>query len=582
MTSELELQRADILRKALSSGENLPLHELEWLKQHTIEQSASSIDEMHPGVTMADRAILKNFSSSPQSGIAYLEKKYPGQFKYKTASNGEIQLRGHDESDYRYVDPPQMEFQDISDGVTDVLQGTGEGAAMASSLMTNVTNPAAAFAAKAAVGAGGEVVKQSIGSMFGIPDNSIVTDNGSLNKEAAFNAGASGLASATMPVIGKNIANAYNYTKGTIAPNLVSVLSGVDKDILKNIHYDAPARALMETPTKIRQAVGNFSSEVSDKINETSGKFGKAVDSATGDNVNLSSAKQKLLALLNGSSDEITDFQREQALTSGLDKPFMNIGTPTISDQLAGRGGDAIVSPARARQVRNSYYDDFITNDNASSGEKAVASKAYDYIKSAMSDSAIDKKSFAVASDKYHDWMTTINSNPKLKTFMKEEAYSNHKPEKMGELIQSSYKNDGFFGMPKRDTLDSAIDVMKEAGVVEPEKRFREITSARLFNNPSMKPISMASAGKGAGAGLSLGTALGFLTTGNYAGGLIGGGTGVGLGTLATSPWAILKSANAAKGTENLINKGVSKINPYILRATPKATYNLWDDREEE
>lgn len=131
-------------------------------------------EEMHPDVSWAQRAVVKNFAQSPETGAAYMNKE-----GFETEiRDGNIYVRKPGEKDFKALDPKGFDLQDITDVGYDTAAGIGTGAATAASGLAGAaaTAPAggvgalpAAMAGGAASGAGLEALRQKLGSYLGIP-----------------------------------------------------------------------------------------------------------------------------------------------------------------------------------------------------------------------------------------------------------------------------------------------------------------------------------------------------------------------------------------------------------------------------
>lgn len=142
-------------------------------------QGPKIIQEEHPDLSIGDRLIIKNLSTSPESAVGYLKKKYP-DMDVQVQPSGQIALRKPNEPDYRVLDPEGVTslgeaLKDIGDVGYDVVSGLGTGAATAAGGAAGaVTGPGAlltAGAAGAGTSAGFEGLRQGLGSLAGLEDN---------------------------------------------------------------------------------------------------------------------------------------------------------------------------------------------------------------------------------------------------------------------------------------------------------------------------------------------------------------------------------------------------------------------------
>lgn len=131
-------------------------------------------DQPHPDISWSQRAIVKNFAQSPETGAAYLNKEgFETEIK-----DGNIYVRKPGEKDFKALDPSGFDLQDITDMGYDVAAGVGTGVATAASGLAGAaaTAPAggvgaipAAMAGGAASNAGLEALRQKFGQYMGIP-----------------------------------------------------------------------------------------------------------------------------------------------------------------------------------------------------------------------------------------------------------------------------------------------------------------------------------------------------------------------------------------------------------------------------
>jgi hypothetical protein len=88
-------------------------------------QNVEISDSMHPKFGAWDRFVVKNFASSPDSGIRYMEKNYPDMQFLKTR-DGEIVGKYKEDPYYYRLDEKGASLMDATDLVADVGQGAAE------------------------------------------------------------------------------------------------------------------------------------------------------------------------------------------------------------------------------------------------------------------------------------------------------------------------------------------------------------------------------------------------------------------------------------------------------------------------
>jgi hypothetical protein len=136
--------------------------------------------EMHPDVSTGDRLLIKNLAQNPEVGVKYLQKKlkekYPDQEKPHSVriKQGEIQLKGPGEQEFRVVDPDTGFFskdmlRDAGDVLYDTVSGIGQGIGTAKAAL--LAGPGAlpvGMAASGVLGGAAEALKQKLGKQLGL------------------------------------------------------------------------------------------------------------------------------------------------------------------------------------------------------------------------------------------------------------------------------------------------------------------------------------------------------------------------------------------------------------------------------
>ena len=528
------------------------------LKEAEIERSAKTVDEMHPDISFADRAIVKNFAANPEATIGYLQKQHPDMVFHN--KDGTIRMRRQGEQDYRVLDPSGFDLQDITDVGSDIAQGVGEGVAAAYTGISTL-NPVAGYAAMGALGGASESAKQGVGTMLGIPNNFDGT-----------NIALSTVASGAAPVIGDSVKKGWNVTKNTIAPNVASYLSGIDADIIRNVNVDDQARKLINN-TGIERFLDNKSKVISNALTNKQNQLGKNVENATGNQVNLRNAKDQVFDLLNSPTSKLTPFQQQEASVVG--KHFDGL----IPDQ----AGDIITTPDQVRSIRNSMHD-FIGKPNATYSQGEVAGQGYAALRKALEDSAPDKQAFNNANDEFSNYLTKRNSNSNLKTFVSDSGFANDESKKLEQMLLNNYKKYNSNQMADKHALDEAYGFIQNSGGPDMKKMSREVNSFNIFNDPKVLPKDFITGAKAGGLGSAAGGGLAYLTGGGYASAIplmLGGGVA---GEMAASPYVIKKVAQKSLSAETALNgmaNSLDGISPYIRKSAPKSLYNLMDSRED-
>lgn len=136
----------------------------------------TTIQEMHPDVSVGTRMLLKNLSNSPEASIAYIKQEYP-QLQVK-AEGDQIKMKRPEERDWRVLDPQTGVFSkdilmDVGDVGYDTLAGLLSGAAATGGAALAAPSGPGAIAAGATAGGASsaalEALRQKIGQKAGIP-----------------------------------------------------------------------------------------------------------------------------------------------------------------------------------------------------------------------------------------------------------------------------------------------------------------------------------------------------------------------------------------------------------------------------
>lgn len=154
------------------------------------DAAPTTIQEMHPDFTVADRFVVKNFGGSPEDQVGYLQKRHPNL--EITADKGNIKARSKGSNEpYKVLDPDlnmpstgstlgdigqgaKEGLMDLGDVGWDALSGVGTTAATAAGglagglLGGGVGALPVAMAAGGAAGAGLEGMRQGIGGLLGV------------------------------------------------------------------------------------------------------------------------------------------------------------------------------------------------------------------------------------------------------------------------------------------------------------------------------------------------------------------------------------------------------------------------------
>ncbi len=196
----------------------LARRELARRQQAQTNSTPNVIEEMHDDVTWKDRAIVKNFSQSPEKSAQYIQGQHPNLDT--RVQDGRVLVKGKSEKDWRVIDPDTGFFSsdflyDVGDVAYDVGSGVAEGAALAGG--TIAASPVGGVAASAATGAASEGIRQAIGRGLGI-DNEL--------EQGAVDSAVVGAISGAIPLAGKAL-------KPVTAPAIKAMGKGARKTVEK-------------------------------------------------------------------------------------------------------------------------------------------------------------------------------------------------------------------------------------------------------------------------------------------------------------------------------------------------------------
>lgn len=288
------------------------------------EEMTPVVQEMHPDISVGERALVKNLANSPQSAVAYLQKQHPDmEFKI---TEGQIQMKKPAEKEFRVLDPsPEFDNpaqalkdvpQDISDVAYDIPAGMASG--MAAAAAGAAAGPAAIPSAAITGGitsASLEATRQKLGKMAGIPQEVSGKDvaiSGALGAAAPLVAGTG----ATRQMIAKELGptaskeavdtavqaqkglfqkGAERFTQKTL-PSLGESVSGVPAERIKSLGKNWKAVSQMDDAAATELAATTHE-EIKSGLAQMKQSIGKELES-TIDNtpieVDLSKAKSIL------------------------------------------------------------------------------------------------------------------------------------------------------------------------------------------------------------------------------------------------------------------------------------------------
>lgn len=261
------------------------------------------VNEMHPDIDFATRAIYKNFGADPESSFRFLQKKLPN-LQLKKDKEGEVLAKRPDELEWRRLDPKGFDLQDISDIGYDVVAAGGQGLATAAAGLAGGAAGGglgaipAAMAASGVTGAGLEGLRQGIGSWLGIEDNAskeqallaaaagavspLMFGTGAGAKEALKYAGKEGAKDLLQTQRGL-LGRGYDAAAGYVGPKLGSLVSGENAKVIKKAAEILPEIKAADTNPEIRSLpLKEVAQEVPRKLKSLTTETGRRLEDLRG------------------------------------------------------------------------------------------------------------------------------------------------------------------------------------------------------------------------------------------------------------------------------------------------------------
>ena len=264
------------------------------------------VNEMHPDIDFATRAIYKNFGADPESSFRFLQKKLPN-LQLKKDKEGEVLAKRPDELEWRRLDPKGFDLQDISDIGYDVVAAGGQGLVTAASGLAGafaggIGAIPAAMAGSALSGAGLEVLRQAFGRGAGIEDNFSGQDVGIALGAGAVSpllfgtgAGAKEALKASLKEGTKQSAKeilqtqrgllgrGYDAIAGYVGPKLGALVSGENAKVIKKAAEILPEIKAADTNPEIRSLpLKEVAQEVPRKLKNLTTETGRRLEDLRG------------------------------------------------------------------------------------------------------------------------------------------------------------------------------------------------------------------------------------------------------------------------------------------------------------
>lgn len=515
--------------------------------------------DMHPNLSKWDRFVAKNLTkASPDTQIGYLKQEYP-DMEFDTLPNGEVIARGEDDVEWHRLDEDGFSLMDIADHTADVGLGIAEnGIGLAAGMAS--ANPVVGMAARAGAGYLGEGLRQTLGSLAGVPNNFD-------QKEAL----TSGTLSAAIPVVGDSmIKPAWGWIKNTAAPVVGEYLSGINRDILRNVNLDEHARQTIQS-MGIDEYTTKLSNAVKNGLHGARFRSGKDIENNLSDQpINFTPIAQRMDAELNNLNPKLREsysylrglLPENQAATGH------NVGQPM----------SYMVSPRQAINAKNDLYTiaagdktplgfnatQAVTND-LSPIEMDIARNTSTAARDLLKSTSKDPVAYDQLASKHSDIINVI-ADKRLKPLN----------DKLGtrKYLQTWGKNK----TPGEDDIDrTLVDKVRKytGGEVDLDQAGRQYQSWQYFQDPSMSPQGKwyqtgagGAVGGGIGGAISYGMGMG---AGPGIALTLGGGV---LGGAATSPWAMKKMGQAGKRFSDNAELGRRMMYDNNLIRGDKALYN--------
>lgn len=230
-------------------------------------------NERAEGISFADRAIVKNFSQSPEVSAQYLRQQNPD--KDIQVHNGQLLVKDKGATEYNVVDPEGFDLEDITDVAYDVGSGIAEAVAF----------PFTGSLGSGAIGAGSETLRQGIGNLAGLENDAAQT---------AQDAALVGGVSATIPAVGKFLKPAIkgvaNSGKGLVSKLTQATKGDVDTFVNRGDELDG----ILRSDTGFTDSFNDIITEVAAKEKQFKNEIGQqfAELRKQGIEVDISTAKK--------------------------------------------------------------------------------------------------------------------------------------------------------------------------------------------------------------------------------------------------------------------------------------------------
>jgi hypothetical protein len=235
------------------------------------------VEEMHPDVSFADRAIVKNFAQSPDKGAKYIKQQNPNL--ETRVYDGRVLVKDRNATKWNVLDPEGFDIEDISDIGYDVASGVAQAVAL----------PTTGILGSAAAGAGAEALRQSLGAAAGIDQ-----DLG----EAAGDVALAGTLGGLIPAAGKAITPAAKKIAGLASQKAPAALSKIGRQSKEEIQtlQDNLGNLKMIEKEGVTPYVENIRGQAVEAVEDVTRKAGEDISNIISNTgaVNIAPAKEIL------------------------------------------------------------------------------------------------------------------------------------------------------------------------------------------------------------------------------------------------------------------------------------------------
>lgn len=552
----------------------IPVGQAPWEKANP--QDIPVVNEQ--GVGFGERAIVKNFSNSPEATIKFLESK-----GYETAlKNGEVVVRKPGEQTYKKVDPSGLDLQDVTDLAYDIPSGvaqgiaTGAAGAAAGAATGGVGTIPAAMATGAATSAGSEALRQKIGQYLGIPQEVNTKDvmvSGALGAASPllFGSGASAkqLADAAAKTGGRMSAEelaksqaspALKALKGTVK-TAVSGASGVPKKVIET-YAEQTDKVDDLIKNDAAPYVENLHQKIQDKFFQQKKQVGQRLEEAAR-NANETVETSRVFGPIRARIDALKQSEMAKTPAGAQEIEILEKEFNAISEGL----------PAQVNAKTALELQDYLK-------QNADFSKIKDNFKAryGASSSRIDKLWSDANADAYRGLnkeLDRVAETGGIKKEYREYIQLQDKLQKHFGDPEKTYKTLSGLDAPSREFTRKTVQDLKTKTGLDLQKDADVLEAYKYFRDPNLTPIS--SGGSTSTTRTLIGTGLG-AGLGAF-GGPIGSTVGAAAGTLATSPAAVKAGTKAVGGMSRALAPYSQTLSPIPQRMSPWVNMSMSRER---